>query len=88
MLRTLAQRFGQLAPSSSKAPAYSLTDAFLSVSLAMAIHGNEKAVADTARRVAKKLPRAKREMMYDIVNSPSPVGYVSELLRSAPLRHL
>lgn len=85
MLRHSSQWPGAFVPP-PQVPAYSLTDAFLSVSLAMAIHGSEKAVVDTARRVAKKLPRAKREAMFDIVNSPRPLAYVADLLRSAPIK--
>lgn len=56
--------------------AKTLTDAYLVLLLAATIHGTDAAVRDTAKRCAKTLPRSKRDMMYQIVNSKEPLKLV------------
>lgn len=49
-----------------------LTDAIIVLLLAEKIHGTDAAIRKSAKNVAKKLPRSKRGVMYDIVESKSP----------------
>ncbi|MNJ40317.1 hypothetical protein D3C77_352090 [compost metagenome] len=54
-----------------------LTDAILVLLLAERIHGTDEAIRRSAKSVAKKLPRSKRDIIYDIAGSKRP----SELIR-------
>lgn len=56
--------------------AKTLTDAYLVLLLAATIHGTDAAVRDTAKRCAKTLPRSKRDVMYQIVDSKEPLKLV------------
>ena len=56
--------------------AKTLTDAYLVLLLAATIHGTDAAVRDTAKRCAKTLPRSKRNLMYQIVDSKEPLKLV------------
>lgn len=49
-----------------------LTDAIIVLLLAEKIHGTDAAIRTSAKNVAKKLPRSKRSIMYDIAESKSP----------------
>ncbi|KRP47812.1 hypothetical protein TU75_18530 [Pseudomonas poae] len=49
-----------------------LTDAIIVILLAEKIHGTDAAIRNSAKNVAKKLPRSKRSIMYDIADSKSP----------------
>lgn len=54
-----------------------LTDAVIVLLLAARIHGTEQAVRTSAKSVVKKLPRSKREMIYKVIDSPSPLLMVA-----------
>ncbi|MCE5988762.1 hypothetical protein LVV83_17175 [Pseudomonas sp. LM20] len=49
-----------------------LTDAIIVLLLAEKIHGTEEAIRRAAKNMAKRLPRSKRGLMYDIAESKSP----------------
>ncbi|PYB76112.1 DUF7740 domain-containing protein [Pseudomonas soli] len=49
-----------------------LTDAIIVLLLAEKIHGTEEAIRSAAKNMAKRLPRSKRGLMYDIAGSKSP----------------
>ncbi|MOA50039.1 hypothetical protein D3C78_1730080 [compost metagenome] len=56
-----------------------LTDATLALLLAARIHGTDAAVRATAKRCAKLLPRSKRDVLYQVVESRSPLTLVEYL---------
>ncbi|MQU06954.1 DUF7740 domain-containing protein [Pseudomonas helleri] len=56
--------------------AKTLTDAYLVLLLAATIHGTDAAVRNTAKSCAKTLPRSKRHVMYQIVDSKEPLRLV------------
>lgn len=60
----------------SEVMAKTLTDAYLVLLLAATIHGTDAAVRDTAKRCTKTLPRSKRDVMYQIVDSKEPLRLV------------
>ena len=60
----------------SEVMAKTLTDAYLVLLLAATIHGTNAAVRDTAKRCTKTLPRSKRDVMYQIVDSKEPLKLV------------
>lgn len=43
------------------------------------IHGTDNAVRKAAKNVVGKLPRSKRDVIYDIINSPHPVKLVRHI---------
>lgn len=49
-----------------------LTDAIIVLLLAEKIHGTDEAIRRSAKNMAKKLPRSKRSIIYDIAESKSP----------------
>nr|WP_263011088.1 hypothetical protein [Pseudomonas asiatica] len=49
-----------------------LTDAIIVLLLAEKIHDTEEAIRKSARNMAKRLPRSKRRIMYDIAESKNP----------------
>lgn len=49
-----------------------LSDAILILLLAERIHGTDVAVRKAAKNVVKKLPRAKRDVIWDIIDSKRP----------------
>ncbi|CRM33265.1 hypothetical protein [Pseudomonas sp. 25 R 14] len=59
-----------------------LTDATLVLLLAARIHGTDDAVRASARSVVKKLPRSKRDLIYQVVNSRSPLELVEFLAQN------
>lgn len=58
-----------------------LTDAILVLLLAETIHGTDEAIRKSAKNMAKRLPRSKRSIMYDIAEGKSP----RELMRRIAL---
>lgn len=56
-----------------------LTDATIALLLAARIHGTDAAVRTTAKRCAKLVPRAKRDLLYQVVESKSPLALVGFL---------
>ncbi|EIU1413930.1 hypothetical protein [Pseudomonas aeruginosa] len=56
-----------------------LTDAVLALLLAERIHGTDEAIRKTAKNVAKKLPRSKRDVIFDIANSKRPSDLVRHI---------
>lgn len=48
-----------------------LTDAILILMLADRLHGTDAAIRRVGKNLVKKLPRAKREIIYNLINSPS-----------------
>jgi hypothetical protein len=60
-----------------------LTDAVLVLLLAARIHGTDEAVRASAKSVVKKLPRSKRDLIYQVIASRNPlelVDYVAQNL--------
>lgn len=53
-----------------------LTDAVIALLLTLRIHGTDDAVRATAKRCAKLLPRSKRDLMYQVVDSRAPHAMV------------
>lgn len=53
-----------------------LTDAVVALLLTLRIHGTDDAVRATAKRCAKLLPRSKRDLMYQVVDSRVPHAMV------------
>lgn len=49
-----------------------LTDAIIVLLLADKTHGTDEAIRRSAKNLAKKLPRSKRSIMFDIAESKSP----------------
>lgn len=49
-----------------------LSDAILILMLADRIHGTEQAIRRAGKNVIKKLPRSKRQIIYDLIDSPQP----------------
>lgn len=58
-----------------------LYDATLALLLAARIHGTDAAVRATAKRCAKLLPRSKRDVLYQVVESRSPLTLVEYLAK-------
>lgn len=56
-----------------------LSDATLALLLAARIHGTDAAVRATAKRCAKLLSRSKRDVLYQVVESRSPLTLVEYL---------
>ncbi|WP_082118733.1 DUF7740 domain-containing protein [Pseudomonas veronii] len=56
--------------------AKTLSDVYLVLLLVATIHGTDAAVRDAAKRCAKTLPRSKRDVMYQIVDSKEPLKLV------------
>ncbi len=59
--------------------AMNLTDATLILLLAARIHGTDEAVRASAKSVVKKLPRSKRDLIYKVIDSRSPLELVDYL---------
>jgi len=59
-----------------------LTDATLILMLAARIHGMDEAVRASAKSVVKKLPRSKRDLIYNVINARSPMHLVEFLLEN------
>ncbi len=53
-----------------------LTDAVIALLLSARMHGTDDAGRATAKRCAKQLPRSKRDLMFQIVDSRSPHAFV------------
>lgn len=54
----------------------SVTDAVLVLLLVARIHGTDDAVRAAAKRCVKKIPRGRRGLVYDVINSPNPLDLV------------
>lgn len=50
-----------------------VTDATLAILLAAKIHATDKAITDTAKRCAQRLPRSHRYLMFHIMDSREPL---------------
>jgi hypothetical protein len=59
--------------------AMNLTDATLILLLAARIHGTDEAVRASAKSVVKKLPRSKRDLIYKVIDSRSPLELMDYL---------
>ncbi|KIH83560.1 hypothetical protein [Pseudomonas batumici] len=62
-----------------------LTDAVLILLLAARIHGTDDAVRASAKSCVKKLPRGKRELIYNVINSHSPMDLVALMAENLQL---
>lgn len=62
-----------------------LTDAMLVLLLAARIHGTDKAVRTSAKSVVKKLPRSKRDLIYKVIDSDSPLDLLGYLIENIEL---
>jgi hypothetical protein len=56
-----------------------LTDAVLILLLVARIHGTDDAVRAAAKRCSAKLPRRQRILMFNVINSRSPLELVSHM---------
>lgn len=56
-----------------------LSDAVLVLLLAERIHGTNDAVHRAGKNVVKKLPRSKRDILYDLIDSPNPVKLIQHI---------
>ncbi|MBJ9976922.1 hypothetical protein IAE35_10680 [Pseudomonas sp. S75] len=56
-----------------------LSDAILVLLLADRIHGSDEAIRRAARNVVKKLPRSKRDIIFQIVDTKSPRQLIQHL---------
>lgn len=56
-----------------------LSDVVLVLLLAARIHGTDEAVRASAKSCVKKLPRSKRDLIYNVINSRSPMELVAFL---------
>ncbi|MFJ2319027.1 hypothetical protein [Pseudomonas sp. NPDC087817] len=56
-----------------------LSDAVLVLLLAERIHGTDDAVRRAGKNIMKKLPRGKRDILYDLINSPAPLKLVQHI---------
>ena len=56
-----------------------VSDATLSLLLAVKIHGTNAAVIATAKRCAQRLPRSKRFLMFSVMSSRNPIDFVRAL---------
>ncbi|WP_349975404.1 hypothetical protein [Pseudomonas sp. WHRI 8519] len=62
-----------------------LSHAVLALLLAERIHGTDAAIRKAAKNIVKKLPRSKRDVIWDIIDSQSPreiVWHIAENLDS------
>ncbi|MBV2205658.1 MAG: hypothetical protein KUL87_09575 [Pseudomonas sp.] len=62
-----------------------LSDATLALLLSAHIHGTDAAVRATAKRCVKLLPRSKRDLLYKVIESRSPLELVTFLARELEL---
>ncbi|NMX83584.1 hypothetical protein HBO10_29175 [Pseudomonas sp. WS 5503] len=56
-----------------------LTDATLVLLLAARIHGTDEAIRASAKNVVKKLPGGKRDLIYKVIDSRTPLDLVNYL---------
>lgn len=49
-----------------------LSDAILVPMLADRIHGSDEAVRREGKNIVKKLPRSKRDIIYELISNPAP----------------
>ncbi|MNL44686.1 hypothetical protein D3C87_1672780 [compost metagenome] len=59
-----------------------LTDATLVLLLAARIHGTDEGVRTAAKSVVKKLPRSKRDLIYNVISSQSPLELVRHIAQN------
>jgi hypothetical protein len=62
-----------------------LTDAVIALLLTVRIYGTDDAVRATAKRCAKRLPRSKRDLMFQIVDSRAPHAFVVVMAQNLDL---
>lgn len=62
--------------------AMNLSDVVLVLLLAARIHGTDEAVRASAKSCVKKLPRSKRDLIYNVINSRSPMDLIAVLAES------
>ncbi|MCQ0166075.1 hypothetical protein DN388_03815 [Pseudomonas sp. S12(2018)] len=53
-----------------------LSDAVLILLLAERIHGTDGAVRRAGKNIVKKLPRSKRDILYNLIDSPNPLRLI------------
>ncbi|WP_057395693.1 hypothetical protein [Pseudomonas fluorescens] len=56
-----------------------LRDAVLVLLLAECIHGTDEAVRRAGKNVVKKLPRSKRDILYNLIDSPTPLKLIQHI---------
>lgn len=56
-----------------------LSDALLVLLLAERIHGSDEAIRRAAKNVVKKLPRSKRDIIFQIVDTKNPRQLIQHL---------
>lgn len=64
-------------------PRKTLSDAILILIIADQIHGTDEAIRRAGKNVVKKLPRSKRNIIYDLISSPRP----KDLIRVDQVKH-
>jgi hypothetical protein len=62
-----------------------LFDVVLILLLAARIHGTDEAVRASAKSCVKKLPRGKRDLVYSVINSRSPMELVALMAENLDL---
>ncbi|MBD8708264.1 hypothetical protein IFT47_16665 [Pseudomonas sp. CFBP 13711] len=62
-----------------------LSDVVLILLLAARIHGTDEAVRASAKSCVKKLPRGKRDLVYSVINSRSPMELVALMAENLDL---
>lgn len=56
-----------------------LSDAVLVLPLAERIHGTDDAVRRAGKNIVQKLPRSKREILYNLIDSPYPLKLIRHI---------
>lgn len=56
-----------------------LADAILVLMLADRIHGTDLAIRRAGKNIVKRLPRAKRDIIYDLIDIPSPTKLIHHI---------
>ncbi|WP_325950271.1 hypothetical protein [Pseudomonas putida] len=54
----------------------SVDDALLLLLLAEKIHGTDSSIRRVAKRIVKKVPRSRRDVLYKLIDSKSPLGQI------------
>ncbi|UCM29501.1 hypothetical protein LE197_06260 [Pseudomonas sp. PS1(2021)] len=54
----------------------SVDDALLLLLLAEKIHGTDSSIRRVAKKIAKKVPRSRRDVLYKLIDSKSPLGQI------------
>lgn len=56
-----------------------LSDAVLVLLLAERIHGTDAAIRRAGKNIVKKLPRSKRDILYKLIDNPTPAKLIQHI---------